>query len=253
MTPFFRQLGLMFGRSLRRTLREPMWTLIGLFQPVLYLLLFAPLLQDVEVPGIAETNALNWFVPGLLVMIALFSTGYAGFGILDDLRAGVVERLRVTPANRATLMLGMILHDVMIFLLQSVLLVGVATLMGMRGDLPGLLILLALLALVGFMVASASYAITLIVRDQGALAAIVSTVTLPLLLLAGVLLPLVNAPAFMKTLSQLNPFAHLVDAGRSLVAGVTSDPAITLGFGVMAVLSVITLQWAVRTFRGATA
>ena len=144
MLKFLRDTQLMFGRSLIRTLRNPVWVVIGLLQPVLYLLLFAPLLDGLRMPGFDQTSSLNIFVPGLLVMIALFSAGFAGFGILDDLREGVVERLRVTPASRLALLLGMVLHDVLVFLIQCGLLVVAATLMGLRADPVGLALLFGL-------------------------------------------------------------------------------------------------------------
>lgn len=76
---------LMFGRSLTRTVRNPMWIIVNLFQPLLYLLLFAPLLEGLQIPGFSQTSSLNYFVPGLLVMLA-FSAAFFGMNVLDDLR-----------------------------------------------------------------------------------------------------------------------------------------------------------------------
>ena len=253
MLEFLRDTQLMFGRSLIRTLRNPVWVIIGLLQPVLYFLLFAPLLNSLQMPGFGQTSSLNIFVPGLLVMIALFSAGFAGFSILDDLRSGVVERLRVTPASRLALLLGMVLHDVLVFLIQCGLLVVAATLMGLRADPLGLVLLFALMALLGLMMVSVSYALTLIIKDQSSLAAMLSTITQPLLLLSGVLLPLTLAPRLLQTLAAFNPFAHAVDAARALVNGHLGDQSILLGFGIVAMLAVLATLWASRIFREATA
>ena len=92
----------LFVRSVKGSLRNPVWLFIGLFQPALYLLLFAPLLGSLgKVPGFPPGGAFTVFTPGLLVMVALFGTAYAGFGLVDHIRSGVVERLLVTPAEPA--------------------------------------------------------------------------------------------------------------------------------------------------------
>lgn len=250
---FLRHTQLIFMRNVRRTLREPAWIMIGMFQPVLYLLLFAPLLDNLSLPGYGDTSSLNIFVPGLLVMIALFGLGFAGFGILDDLRNGVIERFRVTSASRLALLLGMILHDVVVFLLQCVVLIIVAMLMGFTTDLVGLLILFGLLALLGLMIAAFSYSLGLILRDESSLAASLSTLTLPLLLLSGVLLPLTLAPDLLQTIADFNPFLHIVEAARALINGDTSDNSILISFASIFVMMLLTMQWAISLFRRATA
>jgi ABC-2 type transport system permease protein len=250
---FLRHTQLMFQRSVKRTLREPAWIMIGMFQPILYLLLFAPLLDNLALPGYGDTTSLNIFVPGLLVMIALFGLGFSGFGILDDLRNGVLERFRVTPANRLALLMGMILNDVILFLIQCGVLVLVATLMGFRADLAGLIVLFGLLAVLGLMVAAFSYALGLIFRDESPLAATLNTLTLPLLLLSGVLLPLSLAPDLLQTIAEFNPFLHIVEAARALIHGDMAHSSIVLAFGVVLVMLVITVQWAVSLFRRMTA
>lgn len=251
MVKFLTDTQLMFGRSLVRAIRNPMWIVVNLFQPLLYLLLFAPLLEGLQMPGFNQTGSLNYFVPGVLVMIS-FSSAFFGLNILDDLREGVVERLRVTPANRLALLLGMVLHDVLMFLVQCTTLMVVATLMGLRLVWSGLPLLTGLLALIGLTMVSFSYALTLKIQDQGALAGMLSTLTVPLLLLSGVLLPMTLAPDILQTLSQFNPFTHAVDAARALVNGQVGDESILRALGIFASLMILTLAWAVRVFRHST-
>lgn len=253
MIKFMRDTRLMLGRSIRRTLRNPTWVLIGLFQPVLYLLFFAPLLEGLHIPGISRSGSLNLFVPGLLVMLAMFGAAFSGFGILEDLHGGVIERLRVTPASRLALLLGITLHDVLVFMLQCGIVVVAAAIIGLKVDIAGLLILFGLVALMGLMMVSVSYAIALLIKDNGGLAAVLNSVTQPLLLLSGVLLPLTLAPRLMQTLAQFNPFAYMVDAARALVDGRLGDASILPAFGIVSVLAALATTWAVRVFRRAMA
>ena len=92
---------LIFRRSLILTIRQPVWILFGLMVPALYLFLFGPLLEGAVGAAGGAQNAFNWFVPGLIVQIAIFGTAFGGFGLIAEMRAGVVERMRVTPISRA--------------------------------------------------------------------------------------------------------------------------------------------------------
>ena len=101
MLKLIRDSQLIFVSALRVMLRNPAWVFFGLFQPVCYMLLFAPLLKSlVGVPGFPSGGAYNVFTPGLMIMMAIFGTGFAGFTVIGQLREGVIERLRVTPVNR---------------------------------------------------------------------------------------------------------------------------------------------------------
>ena len=79
--------------------------------PLLYLFLFGPLLEGATRAGNTGTNAFNWFVPGLLIQIAIFGTAFGGFGLIAELRSGVIERMRVTPMSRVAMLLGRALRE----------------------------------------------------------------------------------------------------------------------------------------------
>ncbi len=103
---FFKDLRLLFVRAIKGSLRNPVWLFIGFFQPIVYLLLFAPLLTNLAaVPGFPRGGAYTVFTPGLLVMLALFGTAYAGFGLVEHIREGFLERLLVTPTHRLSILL----------------------------------------------------------------------------------------------------------------------------------------------------
>jgi len=253
MRKLVRDTRLLFQRSLMYTLRNLVWVLLGLFQPVLYLLLFAPLLNGLHAPAVTQSDALESFVPGLLVMMALFSTAFAGFNIIEDLQGGVVERLSVTPVSRLALLFGMILRDLLIFLIQGALLLLVGTLMGMYISLPGIFLLSGLMILIGTLVTSFSYGIALYLKDGTILSIALTTITQPLLLLSGVLLPLTLAHGTLRTLALLNPFAHAVDAARTLTSGQISDPSIWQSFVIFALLTLCSTTWTMHIFRRAMA
>src|SRR5258705_245828 len=92
---------LIYRRSLTLTLRQPVWIIMGIFQPILYLVLFGPLLEASTKAAGAGGNAFNWFIPGLLVQIAVFGGAFVGFGLVVSLRNRRVGPMRVTPMTRS--------------------------------------------------------------------------------------------------------------------------------------------------------
>ena len=112
MSTFLRETSIVFRRQIRMNLRQPAWVLIGVMQPVLYLLLFGPLLKPLvsSFPG-ADDNPYTFLVPGLLVQLGMFGAFFAGFGLIAEWREGVVEAERVTPASRTALLVGRLMRD----------------------------------------------------------------------------------------------------------------------------------------------
>ena len=96
---FLRESSIVYRRQIRMNLRNPAWVLIGLMQPVLYLLLFGPLLEPLA-DQFGYSNAYTFFVPGLLVQLGIFGAFFAGFSLIGEWRDGVIEAERVTPASR---------------------------------------------------------------------------------------------------------------------------------------------------------
>ncbi|GII93773.1 ABC transporter permease [Sinosporangium siamense] len=225
--------------NLRKTARQKIALLFGAVQPLLFLLLFGPLLS-----GLGSWQML---VPGLLVQLGLLSAGLAGFGIVFDARAGVLDRLRVSPTPRLALLLGQALGGTAVLLLQSALLVAVATALGLRPPPLGLVLAAVLLAVTGTGLAAISNALALVL-DDAVFAPVMTTVMVPLTLLSGAFLPMSMAPGWLNALSAATPFRHTVEALRDLLAGDYLTPAVGLGTAVSVAFSVLCVALAVRIF-----
>ncbi|MGH3469233.1 MAG: ABC transporter permease, partial [Thermocrispum sp.] len=138
-----RDASLVFRRQLAVALRNPAWVGIGIMQPILYLVLFGPLMERIveSTPGFPPGDAWQILVPGLLIQLGLFGSMFAGFGLLGDLKNGVLERMRVTPVKRSGLLIGRAMLDAGLLLVQAVLLMGIAALtFGMRAPIGGIVL-----------------------------------------------------------------------------------------------------------------
>jgi ABC-2 type transport system permease protein len=244
---------LIFRRSMILTFRTPTWIVFGLVQPILYLVLFGPLLDASVRAANAGTNAFNWFIPGLLIQTAVFGGAFVGFGLIAELRAGVVERMRVTPMSRIAMLLGRSLRDVVILVAQALVMIVAAIPFGLQIDVVGAVVTIGLVALIGLALSPLSYAAALVLKTEDALAPVIQFVALPLLLLSGILLPLALAPDWLKFLSTLNPLTHAADAARALFNGDWGNPEIAIGVAIMGTLAVFAVWLASRAFNRAVA
>ncbi|MFI9462572.1 ABC transporter permease [Streptomyces xiamenensis] len=243
--------GLIFQRYLRQTLRSRISVVFGLMQPLLFLAFFGPLLQDIPLGG--EGDAWQTLVPGLLIQLGLFSASFAGFGILMEKQFGIVERMRVTPVSRLALLLGRILRDALLLLVQSCLVVAAGLLFGLRAPVLGVLIGFVIVGLLGISLASLSYALAMRVTTMQEFAPVINSINLPMMLLSGILLPMALAPTWLNLISHVVPFRYLVEAVRAAFVGNYGDGTLLLGTGVALALSVLTLTLGTRLFTKAGA
>jgi ABC-2 type transport system permease protein len=244
---FARDTWLIFQRQFLLLVRQPVWLFVGIFQPVMYLLLFAPLLKP-ALQASSNAEAYRIFVPGLLVLLAIFGGLFQGFGLIAELRAGVIERSRVTPVSRLALLLGRSLRDVVSLIAQAIIITLLAMAFGLSVFIGDLLLAYLLLALIALMTSALSYGIALVVKSEDALAPLMNTIAQPVLLLSGILLPLTFAPGWLQGIADWNPFSWAVDGARALFAGDLGNDAVWQGMSVMAVITALAVAWAAREF-----
>jgi ABC-2 type transport system permease protein len=241
---------LMFVRNMQHTLRSPIFVFVSMFQPLMYLLLFMPLLNGLGgVPGLPSGKTVDVFIPGLLVLQALFGTAFVGFSLIDDIRSGVIERFLVTPVKRPAILLGRVLRDAVVLLLQCALITLVAIPFGLNVNIFGFLLSLMLYALIGISMASISYGFALIYKIEDALAPTLNTITLPVSLLSGIILPLALAPLWLQDLAKVNPFSYAVNATRALFAGNFQNIGIAEGFLAIGALAILVFFWGVNSLK----
>jgi ABC-2 type transport system permease protein len=242
-----RDIWLIFQRQFLLLVRNPIWVFVGIFQPVMYLLLFAPLLKPAL--GVStNAEAYRIFVPGLLVLLAIFGGLFQGFGLIAELRAGVIERSRVTPVSRVALLLGRSLRDVASLIAQAAIITVLALFFGLRAQIGDLLLAYLMLALIALMTSAVSYGVALAVKSEDVLAPVMNTVAQPVLLLSGILLPLTFAPGWLQGVAKWNPFSWAVDGTRALFAGDIGNDRVWQGLLIAAVLTVLAVWWAAREF-----
>ena len=247
-TTFWRESFIVFRRQLRMNLRNPAWVIIGMLQPVLYLLLFGPLLKPL-VQQFGATNAYTFFVPGLLVQLGIFGAFFAGFSLIGEWREGVIEAERVTPASRTALLVGRLGRDLLQLLVQALILVGLGLVLGMTADAGGIALGIALTLLIGGACAASSNALALATKSEEVMAPVINMVMMPVLLLSGILLPMTIGPTWLQRAGDFMPIKHIVDGVRSAFAGDLGASGVLWGSLWAALLLVLAVWWGTATFR----
>jgi ABC-2 type transport system permease protein len=237
---------LLFIRHFKKSMRSPVWLIMGLMQPVLYLVLYMPLLKNMGNAAMPTGEVVRIFVPGMLVIMAMGML-FAGFSFIDEIRQGLIARWLVTPTTRVGIIMSLVCSQVLILVLQSSLLLVIALFLGLHVPIIGILLTIILILLIGITMSCFSYAISISVKDEGVLASITQTFFLPLMLLSGIMLPIAFAPHWMQVMAKFNPFYYAVEASRSLFAGNYADMIILKGFAVVVPFTLFSVWMAVRS------
>ncbi|MEU5158452.1 ABC transporter permease [Streptomyces sp. NPDC020875] len=240
-----------FEREIRPVLREPVALTFAMLQPILFLVLFGPLLDTM--PGVPGNSPWEWFVPGVVVMLALFGTSPSGANLLSEIHTGSYERTLVSPAHRGALLLGRTAKEGAILATQAlVVLVGALLFVDVDFHPLGVVAGLLLLIFFGLGLGALSNLLALAVKGRDFVFIVVQqTLLFPLLLLSGMLLPMELGPRWLEVLSRFNPVTYIVDAERALFMGEFSDIAVLWGLLSATGITVAGLVLGVRAMQRA--
>lgn len=247
---FVRDTRLIFGRQMRLALRNPVWTVISLLQPIMFLVFFGPLFASVFNRGLTggSGNAYGYFVPGLLIQLGLFGSASVGFSIIADFRYGIVDRLRVTMVSRLAILVGRILRDVVVLLVQSVMLILIGLAFGLRAPVTGILIGLGFIALIAVSLSALSYGIGLLTKSEAVLASGLNLLIMPIVLLSGIMLPLTIGPGWLQGIGSASPFRYIIDAMRQAYMGHFGGTVMVEGIGIAVGMALVCLWAATMIF-----
>src|SRR6195952_6069691 len=125
---------LLMGRQLRAFIRMPAYLIINMVQPVIWLLLFGQLFASVvDIPGFSGgDNYLVFLTPGIVMMMALFGSAWAGTSYIQDMDRGVMDRFLTSPTSRIGMIVATTLYQAVLTVIQTVVVLGVAWLAGAR-------------------------------------------------------------------------------------------------------------------------
>ena len=250
----------LFVRSMKKLIRNPILVFFSLFQPVIFLVLFTQLFSkfgQLLGPGFSYTT---FATAGIVLQNAFSSAFQSGTAVVDDIKSGFLTKMLATPVNRSAILMGRILSDVFRVVVQTVIILGLAYLLGVypaTGILGYLLIIFAV-AFFGLAWSGISLALGLRTKSAETVFGIAGFLTFPLLFMSTALVKQRFMPDWMQTVSAYNPISFAVNAIRNLIMGYNLDLTVYVGFdwstilqafGVIAAIGVVTLGATLYLFR----
>ena len=241
------------ARQLRAFIRVPFFLVMNLIQPIIWLLLFGQLFTKVvDIPGFSGgDDYLVFLTPGIVMMMALFGSAWAGTSYIQDMDRGVMDRFLTSPTSRGGMIVSTMLYQSVLAVIQTLVVLGVAWLAGARfgGGILGMLVLLLATVLLTFVFSAFSNAIALIAKQQTALIAISQLISFPLMFLSSAIMDTSLSPAWVGDVARFNPFEWAVVAGRGALQESPDWGEIWFNLGLLAALAVIMTWLATRAFR----
>jgi ABC-2 type transport system permease protein len=253
MTAAIAQSAYMTQRHARVLIRQPWFLAITLVQPIIWLLLFGALFRSVtEIPGFGSGGSyLDYLVPGVVVMTALFSSGWSGMGIIEDMDRGLMDRFLVSPVHRSSLIAGRVAYEAIALVLQATIICGLALILGAKfeGGPVGFAVLVLCAVLLAAAFASLSDASALLLRQRESVIGINTLMVLPLTFVSAAFMPLALAPDWIATLARINPVNWAVEAGRAALLAGPDWSFILPRLGGLLIVAIVCLGLATRAFR----
>ena len=218
-------------RDIIRFWRDRGRLLVSLAQPLLYLLIFGVGLSASLGSGLglpAGVTYLQYLYPGVLAMAVLFTAMFSAMSLVWDREFGFLREILVAPIKRSAVAVGKALGGATQAMVQGVLLLVFAPVVGVKLSLAGVLELVPLLFVLAFALTSLGVALASRMQSMQAFQTVMTFLVLPMFFLSGALYPLRDLPAWMIVLTRLDPVAYGMAPIRDAVLDGAGVPAAVL-------------------------
>jgi ABC-2 type transport system permease protein len=196
-------------REYVRFLRQRQRVIGAVGQPILFwIFLGSGFTASFRAPGLEGISYLEYFYPGVMLMMMLFASIFSSITIIEDRDAGFLQGVLVAPVPRASIVLGKVLGGTAIAGSQTLLFTLAAPFLGLSLS-PGSFLLLVLgFLLTGIGFTALGFLLAWGMRSTAGFHAIMMVFLMPLWMLSGALFPVNDAPAWLEVLMSINPVSH---------------------------------------------
>ncbi len=255
-----REVYTIFRRWIKKYSRRPTFLFFSIIQPLVWFLLFTQAFSSVaKIPGFEEltgtTSYITFFSAAVIIQTVVISALQSGQGMVDDLESGFLDKMKVSPMRRSSILLGKVLSDGFRIVIQTVIIIVLALLLGVVfiTGFAGILLILFIALTFGIAWSGISTFVALATRNSETTLLISLLTTFPLLFLSTAVMPLALLPEWVQTVSKYNPITYVANALHALI--ITGYDWSTLGicFLVTLVIGALTLTATTAMFRRAIA
>jgi ABC transporter DrrB family efflux protein len=209
----------MAGRQLRKVLRRPMYVVYLFVQPVIFVLLFRYVFGGAIATG--GVSYVDFLMPGIIAMTAVFGALTTGLGLTEDLAAGVIDRFRSLPIAHSALLIGRTAADLTTNAVSMAVMLAIGFAVGFRPSEPAWSVALALALILAFAYVFSwiSAYVGISVRNPETAQSVGFIWVFPLVFASSAFVPTDTMPAAVRAFADVNPVTLVVDAARALMIG----------------------------------
>jgi ABC-2 type transport system permease protein len=218
------------------------WRLVAsLAQPLLFLVVFGSGLSSALGGGFGRGSGLSYIqfiYPGIIGMSILFSAIFGAMSIVWDREFGFLKEVLVAPIDRWAVAIGKALGGTTQAMIQGLILLVLAPLVGVKLNLLTIVVLIPLAAVLAFGLASFGVAIASMMKSLQGFQVVMNFLMMPMFFLSGALFPLTNLPGWMTVLTRADPASYGIDPIRRVVLSGSGSPnayGLTLGGHILAI------------------
>ena len=242
----------MAARQMRKVLRRPMYVVYLFIQPVIFVLLFRYVFGGAINTG--RVSYVNFLMPGIIVMTAIFGALTTGLGLTEDIAGGAVDRFRSLPIARSSVLLGRTAADLVTNFLTLIVMLLIGFAVGFRPNQPVYEVVLAFALVLAFAYVFSwiSAYVGIKVRNPETAQSVGFIWVFPLVFASSAFVPINTMPGAVHWFAKINPVTQVVDAARALTIGHGSALGPTLAtLAWLAGLLLVFVPLAVRAFHRA--
>jgi ABC-2 type transport system permease protein len=234
MTAFWRPVATLWWREVIRFVRQRS-RLFGAFaQPLVFWLLLGGGMNASfrPAPGAGGTSYVEYFYPGVMVMVLLFTAIFATISVVEDRRAGFLQGVLVAPVTRTQIVLGQALGGTTLALVQGTIFLALAPLAGIRLGPAAIVEAVVVMFLVGFALTSLGLVIAWRMESTQGFHAVMNLILMPIWFLSGAVFPVSGVPGALAWVMRLNPLTYGMAAlRRALYSGNAAAVSALPGLG----------------------
>jgi daunorubicin resistance ABC transporter membrane protein len=249
-------IGVLWRRDLLRFFREKTRVLGAVAQPAIFwAVIGSGMAGAFRVAGAEGMSYLEYFFPGVVVMVVLFAAVFSSMSVIEDRHQGFLQAVLGAPASRAAMVLGKSLGATTLALLQAALFLCLAPAAGFSFGAVDFLLVFAALVLVSLALTALGFAVAWWLDSSPAYHAFMGMLLIPLWILSGAMFPPPAEHAWVAAILRANPMSYAVDAlrrgmyGGELPASAGIPGSAALDLAVLAAFAVLSLLLALVIVR----
>jgi ABC-2 type transport system permease protein len=213
-----------FNRWNKKLVRQPILIFFTLIQPLVWFLLFTQAFSAIgNIPTFQQltgtSSYITFFTAAVIIQTIASSALNAGIGVVTDFDSGFMDKMRVAPIKKSSILFGRLFSAALTTILQVliILIIGFALGVNIASGILGIILILILAALFGIAWSGISLFVALTTKNQETTLSVGLLTTFPLLFLSASVMPLGLLPDWVQQVAKVNPFTYIAEAFQSLI------------------------------------